>query len=92
MDYLNSLDLIISMMILNNTSFYYSTRSYKIHECSEEEYPPYKTDRSLVGSKLYCFDDYDLMKVIFNNNYDINQTFFKIFGHKLCPEGFTSES
>ena len=77
---------------ITNGSFYYPTRSYQTHECSEEEYPPYKTDRTLVGSKLYCFDDKELMKVIFSNNYDINQTFFKIFASKNCPEGFSTES
>ena len=76
----------------NDTSNYYPTRSFNVHECSEEEFPKKNQERPIVNHKLYCFDDEDLMRLAFNNNYDNNQTFFKIFAIKNCSDGIQSDS
>ena len=76
----------------NDISNYYPTRSYNVHECSEEEFPKNKEESPIVNHKLYCFDDENLMKLTFNNNYNKNQTFFKIFAIKNCSEGIQSDS
>ena len=56
---------------------------YFYHLCSEEEFPPLKTEIEIKGKNLYCFDNLSLFNVSYKNPSE-SHTRFTISGIKKC--------